>query len=256
QPPTGPHPAPGRFGPPPPPGAPSFGPPPARPGPPPGVPPAPPGPTAPPEGRRGTRLSEPRRTGPWWRRAQLPSIAVLVVMVPVAFGVPWWLERRSALQDGSMYPIAEAVPEGQDEVDLLGNTWSLDEVAVGEVEDAAPPPEGAVVVDAFFTVVPGEGRAAKLLGTCAVRAVEGDGERWWGTALGYDMRPSVADAIAPDYGCFDEEGKPLKAGEEVRVAATFVVPEDAVDGLAFEVATDITTDPEAEPAPQAVRFER
>ncbi|MDA0564654.1 hypothetical protein LG943_09980 [Streptomonospora sp. S1-112] len=202
------------------------------------------------------RSAAPRRARPWWRRAQLPSIAALAVVAPLAFGVPWWLELRSGLEEGSIHPVAEPVPEGQDEAELLGNTWSLDEVVVGEVEDAAPPPEGAVVVDAFFTVVPGEGRAAKLLGTCALRAVEGDGERWWGTASGYDMRPSVADAIAPDYGCFNEEGKPLKPGEEARIAATFVVPEDAVEHLAFEVATDVTTDPEADPAPRSLRFER
>src|SRR5690625_2767842 len=201
----------GPVGPPPPPGTPSFAPPP---GPPP--PPQTPAPVA--EGS-----AHARRARPLWKRAQLPSIAVLLVALPTALGVPWWIERQDMLDRGVMPPEATAVPSSQETAELAGSTWEFRGGVVGELAGSPPPPEGTQLFDAVFTLTPGEGSAGKRLTGCEFRAVDGEG-RWWQPTTTYSSRPGLEETVPVVYGCTDQNSKPLKAGKEVGIVVSFVVP--------------------------------
>ncbi|GAA4919149.1 hypothetical protein GCM10023405_48600 [Streptomonospora salina] len=174
------------------------------------------------------------------------------MVLPIALGTPWWLERQEMLDRGVVPPEPRRAVETEEPAELVGSRWELRGTLVGELEGADPPPEGTRLVDAVFTLTPGEGGARERLGQCDVRAVDEEG-RWWRPTSRYSMRPSLEDALSVVYGCSGDDGEPLPAGEETGVVVSFVVPEDAVDSLAFEITVP-TAGPEQDPAPDALRF--
>ncbi|MDT0303976.1 hypothetical protein [Streptomonospora wellingtoniae] len=174
--------------------------------------------------------------------------------LPTALGVPWWMEREAMLDQGAISPEPIAVAGTEDPAELVGSRWELRGTLVGELEGSAPPPDGTRLVDAVFKLTPGEGKARKRLTDCDFRAVDDQG-RWWQPTSSYSMRPSLEGTVSVLYGCTGEDGEPLPAGEEAGVVVSFLVPDDAVDSLVFEVAVP-TAGGGADPAPQAMRFEQ
>ncbi|QBI51932.1 hypothetical protein [Streptomonospora litoralis] len=179
---------------------------------------------------------------------------MLLLVLPIALGVPWWMERQDMLDQGAIRPEPTMVPASDEAAELVGTRWELRGVLVGELEGAAPPPEGTRLVDAVFKLTPGEGASRKRLVDCKFRAVDGEG-RWWRPTSAYDTRPSLQGTPTLLYGCTDDNSDPLPAGEEVGAVVSFVVPEDAVDSLTVEVAVPTSGRVDA-PAPASLRFEQ
>lgn len=233
--PAGPNPhTPRPQGPPPLPQVPAAPPPAHVPAPPPGARvPGPPPPAMPPP-PDAAQPPPPQRKGQW------PFILALLLVLPIAVGVPWWLERQESLAAGSMPPPAPTVDTGAAE--LAGSTWDYRGAAVGEVGEATPPPEGVELVDAVFDITPGDEAAAmRLAERCRIQAEDADG-RTWDTTVGYDTRdaldgPDLADASFG--GCTDPETfEALPPGETARAVVSFLVPEDAVASLSFVISTN------------------
>ncbi|QVQ50437.1 hypothetical protein J4H86_16065 [Spiractinospora alimapuensis] len=213
------------------------------------------------------------RRRPWWRRGQVPYILALVVLLPVTAGVPWWLERESARESGSMPAPPVEIPTGAAEFSDVH--WEFRGAAVGAVDESStiPPPEGTELVDAVFTATPLTENGANLLAQkCDIRA-EDDAGREWRTSAAGGLRDALDDTIEPGR-CVDDDFEPLAVDEEHVVVATYEIPEDAVDSLSFvltmdrtyfepsdvdleEFALELEWDPDdlpEPPYPQAVRF--
>ncbi|MFD0802721.1 hypothetical protein ACFQZU_15530, partial [Streptomonospora algeriensis] len=172
--------------------------------------------------------------------------------LPTSSGMPWWVERQEMLDRGVIPPEPSQVADTKEPVELVGSRWELRGTLVDELEGSEPPPEGTRLVDAVFKLTPGEGASRKRLSKCEVRALDEEG-RWWRPTSSFSMRPSLAETVSVVHGCAGKDGDPLPAGEDVGVVVSFVVPDDAVDSLAFEVAVP-TAGPEEEPAPESLRF--
>ncbi|GAA3730012.1 hypothetical protein HDA32_006029 [Spinactinospora alkalitolerans] len=204
--------------------------------------------TAPPQPPR------PRRA-PWWRRGHVPYMLALVVLLPAALGLPWWLERETLLERGQMPPRAEVAEEGTAE--LAGSEWDFKGMVTGETGSSIsdPPPDGVELVDAVFLVTPSDDDASALLQrSCHFRAVDGRGRSWEQTAE-YSGRTMPEEVGMTAFGCTDAEGDPIAPGESQGLVASFLVPEDALSSLRFEVRADTSDDPES-PRPAAVAFEQ
>ncbi|MUL44091.1 hypothetical protein FZ103_23515 [Streptomonospora sp. PA3] len=175
--------------------------------------------------------------------------------LPAALGVPWWMEREAMLDQGAMTPEPVAVAGPEEPTELVGSSWELRGTLVDELNGSAPPPEGTHLVDAVFKLTPGEGASRKRLTDCKFRAVDDQG-RWWRPTTSYSMRPDLEGTVSVAYGCTDDNGKPLPAGEDVGVVLSFVVPDDAVDSLAFEIAVPTKAPAKGDPVPRSLRFEQ
>ncbi|MBB4935057.1 hypothetical protein F4561_005951 [Lipingzhangella halophila] len=170
-------------------------------------------------------------------RAHLPYILTLVVLLPTALGIPWWLERQDMLDRGVIPP--EATPVSGDTARLAGSEWEY----VGSVTEDEEPAPGVREVSAAFKVTPDDQLATdRLYSLCAFRALDGQG-RTWETALAPTELPEDV-ATADGIKCTAPSGtEPMPVGEQTTIVATFEVPEDAVSSLRFEVAV-ATHDPE------------
>ncbi|WP_157036294.1 hypothetical protein [Streptomonospora alba] len=172
--------------------------------------------------------------------------------LPIALGTPWWMERQEMQDRGLIPPEPSQVAKTEEAAQLVGSRWELRGTLVGELEGSDPPPEGTRLVDAVFKLTPGEGASRKRLNQCEFRAVDEEG-RWWQPTFSFSSRPSLEDVLSVVYGCSDSEGEPPPAGEDVGVVVSFVVPEDAVESLSFEVTVP-TAGPGDDPAPDSLRF--
>ncbi|MFC7326158.1 hypothetical protein [Marinactinospora rubrisoli] len=210
-------------------------------------PPAPPPDAAPATSPKAARRPRRRRR---WLRTQLPFALSLLVLLPLGMGLPWWLERRTLLEQGAM-PPPPAVADGSS-AGLAGSEWEFRGAVTGETggEDL---PEGAELVDAVFIVTPGDGQASRLLlNSCEIRAVDGRG-RVWDQTSEYSMRQLPEEVGNTSFGCSDADGEAIGVDTAQGLVATFLVPEDAVEGLGFEIRVDTSESPEA-PRPAAVLF--
>ncbi|MDA2809349.1 hypothetical protein O4J56_01750 [Nocardiopsis sp. RSe5-2] len=192
---------------------------------------------------------------PLWKRLHLPWIAGIVVLLPVALGGPWMLEKQQWQETGAIPP--DPVPADGDAARISGSDWELVGVVLDDYMDTEPPPPGITLVDVGFRATPGDERSAELLKTCSFQAVGADG-RIWETSNEYTDRPLPDGAVFPGFlGCSDAEGEPLKPGDTGGFVASFLVPEDAAESLSFRVEVDTglgkkESDP---PAPEAALFE-
>ncbi|GAB3453815.1 hypothetical protein GCM10027570_33340 [Streptomonospora sediminis] len=165
----------------------------------------------------------------------MPAIALLAVVLPMALGVPWWLERQAMLDQGALPPTPTVVSAADGTAELVGSRWELRGTVVDQLEGSPEPPEGTHLVDAVFKLTPGAGESRERLADCKFRAVDDQG-RWWQPASSYSARPSLEGTASVAFGCTGDDSEPLPAGEEVGVVVSFVVPDDAVDSLSFEIA--------------------
>ncbi|TDQ55437.1 hypothetical protein [Actinorugispora endophytica] len=215
-----------------------------------------PPPQAPPPRPEPPEAPEPRpavpRRAPWWRRRHLPSALALLVLLPLGVGVPWWLEREDLLAEGVMAP--EAVPVPGTTGSLSGSEWEFRGMVLGETGGFGEPlPDGVELVDAVFLVTPGDASASELLlASCEFLAVDGRGRTWTQTSA-YAGRVMPEEVGSTSFGCAGPDAEAIAPGSEQGLVATFLVPEDAVDSLRFEVRADTSDDPEA-PRPAAVSF--
>ncbi|TQN28669.1 hypothetical protein FHX37_4028 [Haloactinospora alba] len=176
------------------------------------------------------------------------------MLLPVTLGVPWWLERRSVLASGLMPP--SAAPVDGTTTELAGSQWEIKGVvldATGEFLDA--PSDGQRLVDAVFTATPESAEAGERLeASCRFRAVDDRGRSWTPTTE-YTSRSLPDGAVSGLNGCRGLELPELEAGTERGVVVSYLVPEDAVDSLRFEVRVD-TRDDASEPEPEAALFDQ
>ncbi|WP_017595432.1 hypothetical protein [Nocardiopsis potens] len=193
---------------------------------------------------------------PLWKRLQLPYVAAVAVLLPVSVAVPWWLEERKLAESGAV--PADPVPAQGGRADLAGSSWEVRGFLQDEFGEAEPPPPGISLVDVLFRAVPSDEAAAEKLLSCDFRAEDGRG-RVWRPDGSFSTRAAVteAGAVTPGLGgCADPEGEPLPPGEKAGVIVSFLVPEDAVDSLVFQVQVDTGSgeDEEHPRAPVAAEF--
>ncbi|RCV48884.1 hypothetical protein [Marinitenerispora sediminis] len=185
-----------------------------------------------------------------WLRDRIPVALALLVLVPAATAVPWWLERRALLEQGTMPPSA-VVADGPS-ADLAGSQWQFRGAVTGATGGEDPPP-GTELVDAVFIVTPGDARASRLLlNSCEIRAVD-DAGRTWDQTSEFSLRQLPEEVGTTTFGCGDADGEAVPADTGQGLVATFLVPEDAVAGLGFEVRVD-TSEAARAPRPAAVLF--
>ncbi|MDA8370148.1 MAG: hypothetical protein M0026_09785 [Nocardiopsaceae bacterium] len=188
---------------------------------------------------------------PLWKRLQLPYVLALFVLLPLAMGVPWWLERRTMLERGAMPPEAELVSGTT--ATLAGSDWEFRGAVFGET-GGAPLPKGLELVDAVFKVTPSDERASELLLSCQFRAVDDQG-RSWDPTVEFSGRPLPEDVGSVVSGCTNAGGDPIPAGEETGLVVSYLVPKDAAKKLSFEVGAKTSTDAE-KPRPGVLLFEQ
>ncbi|MFC3999915.1 hypothetical protein ACFOVU_28645 [Nocardiopsis sediminis] len=178
-------------------------------------------------------------------------MAGLAVLLPLAMGVPWYLEREAMLESGAMPP--EPVPVSGSTTELAGTEWDFRGTVIGETE-GAPLADDLELVDAVYAVTPGDAAASGLLEqSCSFRAIDDRGRSWEPTSE-FDLRDQLpADIGSTGFGCTGADAEPLPAGEETGLVVSFVVPDDAVDSLRFEVRAPTRNDIEAS-RPAAVLF--
>ncbi|PSK99370.1 hypothetical protein CLV63_10393 [Murinocardiopsis flavida] len=213
--------------------------------PPPGPPAQPPPPPAPPE--------PPPRRRAWWLRAGLHYVLALLILLPAALGVPWWLERKNAMESGQIPPEPTVVTSGEGEIN--GITWEFRGTLVGETmgDTFSELPKNGQLVDALFKVTPKDAKAAKRLQrSCDVRAVD-PGGRSWNRTSEFGSRQLPPEVAEIKFGCTDTEGEPVKPGATQAYIATFIVPKDAVKSLRIEVSASTTNDPNS-PRPAILQF--
>ncbi|MFE6308847.1 hypothetical protein [Nocardiopsis sp. NPDC057823] len=207
-------------------------------------------PDPPPTGARGKAV---RHARPLWKRLHLPYAAVLVLLFPVMLVWPYTTEVRDGTEAGLIPPEPRPVNVG-DTADLAGSRWRVTGYITGFLGGSEPPPEGLEILDVGFRVTPGDAEAAELLrNSCAFRAVDGRGRSWERTHL-FSMRDFGEEAGDGAYGCTTGEGETIAPGQEQSIILSFLVPEDVVGDLRYEVTVDTSADPER-PRPDALVFE-
>ncbi len=193
---------------------------------------------------------------PLWKRLQLPYVAAVAVLLPVSVGTPWWLERGQLLERGAIPP--DPVPAQDGRAELAGTSWEVGGSLVDEFGEVEPPPPGINLVDVAFHAVPSDKAAAKKLLSCDFRAEDARGRVWRpDTSFAFRTALTEAGALTPGLGgCADSEGEPLPPGEKASFIVSFLVPEDAVDSLVFQVQVDTGSgeDDDHPRAPVAAEF--
>lgn len=166
-------------------------------------------------------------------------------------GWPYLTEVRDGRAQGTIPP--EPVTVQGDQASLAGSDWRVLGYATGYFDGQEPPPEGLELVDVAFRVTPGDEEAStRLQEYCRFRAVDGRGREWERTPE-YGLR-DLTDApgdIGP--GCGDAEGRPVAPGTDQAFVASFLVPQEVVTELRYEVTVNTSGDSEL-PRPQALLF--
>ncbi|MFC4564050.1 hypothetical protein ACFO4E_19485 [Nocardiopsis mangrovi] len=171
-------------------------------------------------------------------------------MLPLVMGLPWYLDRQDMLESGAMPP--DPVPVSGSVAELAGSEWDFRGSVVGET-GGFPLADDLELVDAVYAVTPGDATAGELLeASCSFRAIDDQGRSWEPTSE-FDARELPEDLGSTGFGCTDADGETVPAGEETGFVVSFVVPDDAVDSLRFEVRSPTSTDPQ-ESRPAAVLF--
>lgn len=204
----------------------------------------------PPTGARGRSV---RHARPLWKRLHLPYAAVLALLFPLMLVWPYMTETRAGREAGTIPPEPRPVAVG-DTAALAGSEWRVTGYITGYLGSSEPPPEGLEVLDVGFRVTPGDQEAAELLRySCEFRAVDDRGRSWERTTL-FSMRDFGEDASDGAYGCTTADGETIAPGQEQSIILSFLVPDDVVGELRFEVTVDTSDDPER-PRPGALVFE-
>ncbi|GAB3206346.1 hypothetical protein GCM10027294_08330 [Marinactinospora endophytica] len=219
-----------------------------------GSPPARPAATVTP-GSAGPGGPAPRRPARW-RRHDVRPVAALLVLLPLAVGLPWWLERSELLAEGAMPP--SAVPANGTgagaTAELAGTDWEFRGFVTGATDGSLTPlPAGTELVDAVVVATPRDARAGRLLqSSCEFRLVDDRGRSWAQTAA-QTGRTLPEEVVETWPGCSGPDAEPVPPGTGQPMIATFLVPEDAVGSLRLQVRADTSEDPER-PRPAAVEF--
>lgn len=165
----------------------------------------------------------------------------LAVLLPVTLGSQWWLEHRTLAQEGTIPPATPLVSGTTTE--LADSQWEF----LGALADEEPQ-SGVRLVEAGFLVTPADDVAGeRLYSYCHFRAVDAE-DRTWNQAAGLPEQPEDA-GNAQSGSCSSPDFAPISGGTEQLLVTSFEVPEDAVDGLQFEVEVathepDVDHDPD------------
>ncbi|GAA1118995.1 hypothetical protein GCM10009642_65800 [Nocardiopsis metallicus] len=210
----------------------------------------PPPPPLGPQPARGT--GGPQHARPLWKELKLPYVASLLVLLPLALGVPYWAEASRETDRRWFHPEPQPVAAGET-VELAGSEWYVTGYSpnvFGDESDLA----GTAAVDVGFHVIPGDDRASGLLeNLCQFRAVDEQG-RFWEPTTEFSFR-DTADLDPGDisFGCRDADFEPIPPGKDQLLIVTFAVPADVVEELRYEVR--VATEAEADaPRPAALLF--
>ncbi|MDS1269666.1 hypothetical protein RIF23_05100 [Lipingzhangella sp. LS1_29] len=165
----------------------------------------------------------------------------IAVLLPLTLGGQWWLEQRDLSQAGTIPPAAPLV-EGTS-VELAGTHWEF----LGAQAEAEPQP-GVRRVDVGFLVTPEDDVAGeRLYSHCWFRAKDDQG-RTWEQLYSFDQGEDAGTTGGGS--CATGDFSPIPGGTEELLAASFEVPEEAVQDLRFEIEV-ATHDPELDIEPGA-----
>ncbi|WP_017590184.1 hypothetical protein [Nocardiopsis ganjiahuensis] len=176
----------------------------------------------------------------------------LLVLLPLALGVPYWTEATLGAERGWTDPEPQPVAAGES-VDLAGSEWYVTGYGLSSLGED-PDQAGLAAVDVGFHVVPGDDRASGLLeNLCRFRAVDGQGRTWEPTNE-FSSR-DTGDLTPGDitFGCKNADSEPITPGEDQLLLVTFKVPAGVVEELRYEVRVATRPEPDA-PSPAALLF--